>query len=305
MGGISTEREVSLRSGAAVIQALSSRGHEVEGFDVQGPWLDDLPLESFEIAFIALHGTFGEDGTIQRLLEIRGCPYTGSDAVASSLAMDKVSAKRLFGAAGLETPQSEVLYVAEDWESNARRAMALGFPVVLKPASQGSSIGVSVCDTADQVWAGIEGAFRYGPVALAEKFIVGRELTIPILEDRALGLVELKPARRFFDYTAKYEDAGTQYVVRPKLAPGDLRRVEEAAVAAHRVLGCEGFSRVDTILAEGGVVHILEVNTIPGMTERSLFPKGARAAGIEFPELCERIVEGALRRAALNRLTAA
>jgi D-alanine-D-alanine ligase len=296
MGGASSERDVSLRTGAAVAGALRGAGHRVVEIDLRTETGRELDREPFNLAFIALHGRFGEDGRLQRLLESRGIPYTGSGPEASRVAMDKVDSKVHFKRKGVETPPHRVILHGESlalWEQCAR---SLGYPVVLKPAAEGSSVGVTVHDDCSTLLDGAAEAFRHGKVALMEKFIRGRELTVGILDGKALPLIEIRPKGKFFDGDAKYRDPETLYLVDPPLTELEKRRVQKVARDAHEALGCEGFSRVDLILTALGSIHVLEVNTIPGMTERSLLPKAARAAGIEFPELCQRIVDLAWRR---------
>jgi D-alanine-D-alanine ligase len=296
MGGTSSEREVSLRSGQAVVEALRSQGRKVVPIDVQSESLRELENLTIDVAFLALHGRFGEDGRIQRLLESRGIPYTGSGPEASRAAMDKVESKRLFRHRNVETPRHHVIMRGESlalWEQCAR---ALGYPVVLKPRAEGSSVGVTVHEDCSTLLDGAAECFRHDAMGLMEKFIQGRELTVGILEGKALPLIELKPKSRFFDYNAKYKDPNTLYIVDPQISDLDKRRVQKAAKEAHDALGCEGFSRVDLILSPLCSVYVLEVNTIPGLTSRSLFPKAARAAGIEFPELCEKLVQSAFTR---------
>jgi D-alanine-D-alanine ligase len=296
MGGTSSEREVSLRTGAAVANALKSIGQKVTEIDIQsetGRELDDVAID---VAFIALHGRFGEDGRLQRILEERNIPYTGSGPEASQAAMDKIESKHLFRRKGVETPPHRVIVHGESlalWEQCAR---ALGYPVVLKPRAEGSSVGVTVHKDCRTLLDGAAECFRHDSIALMEKFIPGRELTVGILDGRPLPIIEIKPKSGFFDMNAKYKDPETQYLVDPPMSDLDRKRVQRAALAAHDALGCEGMSRVDVILTSLCSVHVLEVNTIPGMTERSLLPKAARAAGFEFPELCRMIVDAALAR---------
>jgi D-alanine-D-alanine ligase len=296
MGGTSSEREVSLRTGRAVAGALKSLGHRVTEIDVQsetGRELDDVALD---VAFLALHGRFGEDGRLQRILQERGFIYTGSGPEASQAAMDKIESKHLFRRKGVETPPHRVIVHGESlalWEQCAR---ALGYPVVMKPRAEGSSVGVTVHKDCSSLLDGAAECFRHDTIALMEKFIKGRELTVGILDGRPLPIIEIKPKSGFFDMNAKYKDPDTQYLVDPPMSDLDRKRVQRAALAAHDALGCEGMSRVDIILTSLCSVHVLEVNTIPGMTERSLLPKAARAAGIEFPELCQKIVDAALSR---------
>ena len=295
-GGTSSEREVSLRSGAAVAQALRQAGLKVVEIDIRSETGGELEGQAIDVAFIALHGRFGEDGRGQRILENRGIPYTGSGAEASRLAMDKVESKRLFRMKHVATPPHHVVVSGESvalWEQFAR---ALGYPVVLKPRAEGSSVGVTVHDDCSTLLDGAAECFRHGSVGLMEKFIAGRELTVGILDGKVLPLVEMKPASKFFDFKAKYQDPDTKYLVNPPISEIEKRRVQKAAKDAFVALGCEGLGRVDLILTPFCSVHVLEVNTIPGMTERSLFPKAARAAGIEFPDLCRMLVDIALRR---------
>ncbi|MBI3269961.1 MAG: D-alanine--D-alanine ligase [Planctomycetes bacterium] len=301
MGGFSSEREISLRSGAAVADALRSRGFTVLPVDVRDERVEELAPGCCDAAFVALHGRFGEDGGIQTLCEARELPYTGSGPRASRLALDKVQAKELFVAAGLSTSPWRVCPASEGCERARAGLASLGLPVVVKPRAEGSSVGVSIVREAAALDAALTEAWRFGPDALVERFVAGAELTVGILGERALPLVELRPRREFFDYQAKYQDTRTEYVVAPPLDPEATRRVQEAGLGAHRALGCKGFSRVDVMLPATGEPMLLEVNTIPGMTERSLFPKAARAAGISFAELCDRLVQEALSAVARPR----
>jgi D-alanine-D-alanine ligase len=296
MGGCSSEREVSLRSGAAVAEALQSIGHKVVPIDLRAEDGRELGDVYLDVAFIALHGRFGEDGRLQQLLQKRGIPYTGSGPEASRAAMDKVEAKRLFKLKGVETPPHRVIARGDSVDLMEHAARALGYPVVMKPRAEGSSVGVTVHEDRATLLDGAAECFRHDPIGLMEKFIAGRELTVGILDGKALPIIELRPKSRFFDYDAKYRSADTQYIVNPPMTDLDRRRVQKSARDAHDALGCEGMSRVDLILTPFCSVHVLEVNTIPGLTERSLLPKAARAAGIEFPELCWKITELAFQR---------
>jgi len=296
MGGTSSERDVSLRSGTAVVKALETLGHRAVPVDIRTETGLELEGMALDAAFIALHGRFGEDGRLQKILQSKGIPYTGSGPEASRAAMDKVESKRYFKQRGVETPPHRVILHGESpilWECCAR---SLGYPVVLKPRAEGSSVGVSVHEDRSTLLDGAIECFKYDNVALMEKFIQGRELTVGILDGKTLPIIEMRPKSRFFDYKAKYQDPDTLYIVDPSLSDLDKRRVQKAAKEADDALGCEGMSRVDVILTPFCSVHVLEVNTIPGLTERSLLPKAARAAGIEFPELCRRIVDSAFRR---------
>jgi len=296
MGGCSSEREVSLRSGAAVVEALKSLGHKVLPVDLRwedGRELDGLPID---VAFIALHGRFGEDGRLQRVLANRGIPYTGSGPDASRAAMDKVEAKRLFKMKSVDTPPHRVIARGDSVDLMEHAARALGYPVVMKPRAEGSSVGVTVHEDRATLLDGAAECFRHDPIGLMEKFISGRELTVGILDGKALPIIEMKPKARFFSDDAKYKSPDTEYIVNPDLSELYKRRIQKAAKDAHDVLGCEGMSRVDVIFTPLHSVYILEVNTIPGLTERSLLPKAARAAGVEFPQLCWKITELAWKR---------
>jgi D-alanine-D-alanine ligase len=296
MGGTSSEREVSLRSGAAVSAALRSLGHAVVDIDLRTETGAELDAHKIDVAFIAMHGRFGEDGTLQRLLQERAIPFTGSGPAASRAAMDKVEAKRLFKQHGVDTPPHRVLARGDSVALLEQCARALGYPVVMKPRAEGSSVGVTVHRDRTTLLDGAAEVFRHDAIALMEKFIGGRELTVGILDGEALPIVEMRPKDGFFSYDAKYKRGDTQYLVDPPMSDLDKRRVQRAALEAHKSLGCEGVSRVDVILTPLCSVHVLEVNTIPGMTERSLLPKAAAAAGLPFPNLCYRLVELALRR---------
>jgi len=296
MGGCSSEREVSLRSGNAVAEALRSIGHKVVPIDLQ--WEDGRELDGvhLDVAFIALHGRFGEDGRLQQILQKRGIPYTGSGPEASRAAMDKVEAKRLFKLKNVETPPHRVIARGDSVDLMEHAARALGYPVVMKPRAEGSSVGVTVHEDRATLLDGAAECFRHDPIGLMEKFIKGRELTVGILDGKALPIIELRPKSRFFDFNAKYKDPDTEYIVNPPLSDLDRRRIAKSAKEAHDALGCEGMSRVDLILTPFCSVYVLEVNTSPGLTARSLLPKAAAAAGYEFPDLCWKIIDLALKR---------
>ena len=289
MGGPSGEREISLRSGTAVAQALKDRGHEVVRIDPIGDAREKIQGGRIDVAFIALHGSFGEDGQVQEILESQKIPYIGSGIEASRRAIDKVGARRQFERAGVVVPEGIVCTQGARIEMNG-----LPPPWVVKPARQGSSLGLSVVqDRADLEEAAAE-AFRYDPTILIETFVQGRELTVGILGDRPLIPVEIRPADGVFSFKAKYTPGATQYLIPPVLPSSTLARVQETALACHRALGCRHLSRTDLILLPEGKVVALEVNTIPGFTETSLLPKAARAGGLEFPDLCEKLLEMAI-----------
>jgi D-alanine-D-alanine ligase len=288
MGGMSSEREVSLRSGEAVLAALRDRGYRAEPIYVDRDLDLVLRQAGVDAAYIALHGRYGEDGCVQGLLETMGIPYTGSDVLASALAMHKVKAKELFRLHNLPTPS---YYVAspDDAEPLARHG-DFGYPCVVKPAREGSSVGVAIVQSETELTAALEAAACFDGDILVERYISGREVSVAVLGDRALGAVEIAPKAGFYDYGAKYQRGGSEYFIPPRLSPERYRGVLNQAVRAHQALGCRGATRVDMIVADSGNELILEVNTIPGMTPTSLLPKIADSAGINFGELCEAIL---------------
>jgi D-alanine-D-alanine ligase len=293
-GGISAERAVSLRSGEAVALALRQAGYPVELLDIRDVPLGELAGPRLDAAFNLLHGTFGEDGGIQSVLDVLHVPYTGSGACASHLAMDKAEAKSRFQAEGVPTPEGLVLEA--DWPEDRQIAAArsFGFPMVVKPVSNGSSVGVSVVTSEEHLGFALRKAFRHEERVLAEAFIDGRELTVGILDDRPLPIIELLYDASHFTYEVKYTPGAATHVISPRLPAGVAECVQEAALTAHRCLGCRGATRVDLRLGGDGQPMVLEINTIPGMTATSLLPDAARAVGISFPELCERILDEAL-----------
>jgi D-alanine-D-alanine ligase len=288
LGGKSAEREVSLKSGSMVLQALRSRGVDAHAFDPAERGLDELLEQRFDRAFIALHGRFGEDGTIQGVLEWLAIPYTGSGVLASALAMDKLRTKLLWQASGLPTPPHELLGAASDWRQVAAR---LGLPLMVKPVSEGSSIGMSKVRHAEALDEAYALAVNYDRVVIAEKFIEGTELTGAILGDQALPLIRLETERDFYDYQAKYIADDTRYILPCGLAPQKEREIQALCLAAFRALGCRGWGRVDLMLDRAGNPYLLEVNTAPGMTDHSLVPMAARAAGLAYEDLCLRILD--------------
>src|SRR5512139_918006 len=288
LGGKSAEREVSLKSGSMVLAALKANGVDAHAFDPRDRSLDALAAERFERVFIALHGRYGEDGTMQGALELLGIPYTGSGVLASALAMDKWRTKLLWQAAGVPTPP----YVMLTRETNFRAvADRLGLPIMVKPANEGSSIGMSKVWRAQDLEEAFALAVNYDDAVIAEKFVEGTELTGGILGDTALPLIRLETPRDFYDYEAKYLADDTRYIVPCGLAADEERVVQELGLAAFRALGCRGWGRVDLMRDREGRPWFLEVNTSPGMTDHSLVPMAARHAGIPFEELCVRILE--------------
>ena len=290
LGGRSAEREVSLKSGGMVLKALRSRGVEAHPFDPAERGLDDLLKERFARAFIALHGRFGEDGTVQGILEWLGIPYTGSGVLASALAMDKLRTKRLWAAEKLPTPAYELLGEGTNFRIAARR---LGVPLMVKPASEGSSIGMSKVRSAAKLEDAYRFAAKYDPVVIAEQFVDGIELTGAILGERALPLIRLETPRDFYDYQAKYVSDDTRYIIPCGLPARREQELQELCLAAFRSLGCRGWGRVDLMLNRRGRPFLLEVNTSPGMTDHSLVPMAARAVGLSYEDLCVEILQAA------------
>ena len=290
LGGKSAERAVSLKGGSMVLHALRRRGADAHPFDPAEQGLDALLDERFDRAFIALHGRFGEDGTVQGVLEWLGIPYTGSGVLASALAMDKVRAKLLWQANGLPTPPYEVLDAGTDFGAVARR---LGLPLMVKPVNEGSSIGMSKVRAAGALEEAYTLAVNFDRSVIAEKFIEGTELTCGVLGDESLPLIRLETPRDFYDYEAKYVADDTRYILPCGLPADKERALQRMCLAAFRALGCRGWGRVDLMLDRTGDPHLLEVNTSPGMTDHSLVPMAARAIGLSYEDLCVRILEGA------------
>lgn len=285
-GGNSSEREISLRSGRAVHKALSGAGARCELIDVRdADYLERLKKGRFDVAFVAMHGKFGEDGELQKILEREGIRYTGSGPEACRLAMDKAESRRLFAAAGLKIPHGIVIDTPLD-----PRIQLVRFPIFAKPVTGGSSIGVACAKKSSELESVLGRAFREDSRVIVEERIKGREMTVGILGGKALPPIEIIPARDFYDYEAKYSDAGTRYEDPAGISVFQTLELKRAALRAHRTLGCSGFSRVDFILAGDGA-YILEVNAIPGLTERSLLPKMAAKIGLSFAELCDRIIQ--------------
>lgn len=287
LGGPSAEREVSLRSGAAVACALRRRGFDVTEIDAGRDLAARLVEARIEVAFLALHGRWGEDGCVQGLLEFMGIPYTGSGVLASALGMDKVATKRVLAAQGL--PLADWIEVPEGAGVSVGQ-LPFGLPCVVKPSREGSSVGVHVVKSEAELAPALEDASRHKGAVLVEKYVKGREINVAVLGDRALGAIEIVPANGFYDYAAKYTAGTTRYVFPAPLDQENYDRVCSIALDAHRALGCSGATRTDLIVGDSGETIVLEVNTLPGMTETSLLPKIAEGVGIGFDELCERIL---------------
>lgn len=285
-GGKSGEREVSLKSGAAVLAAMQRQGVDAHAFDPAERPLHDL--EGFDRAMISLHGRFGEDGAMQGALELLGIPYTGSGVMASAIGMDKWRTKMIWSAAGVSTPAFELVKADSDFAAIEKR---LGLPLFVKPANEGSSIGISKVKTAGGLKAAYELAAKSDPLVIAEQFVGGGEYTVGILGDRALPIVRIVPKNEFYDYEAKYLRDDTEYRCPCGLSPEKEAQIQQEALQAFNAIGCRGWGRVDFLMDESGKHYFLEVNTSPGMTDHSLVPMAAKAAGISFDELVIRVLE--------------
>jgi D-alanine-D-alanine ligase len=302
-GGRSLERQVSLRSGARVEDALKRLDHEVVAIDVALDLIRRLRETAPDVAFIAMHGRDGEDGTVQELLEILDIPYTGSGVLACTRATDKVLAKHLMVEAGIPTPEFFAFNETAFRELGAAEALPaieerLDFPIVVKPSSQGSALGIKFARSAADVPAALVAAFSYDSRVLLERHIDGRDLAVSILDDAPLPVVEAVPREEeFYDFEARYEIGRTDFVCPADLPDGLTERAQELAVRTYRLLGCSAFARVDLMLDAAGDLSVLEANPIPGLTETSLLPQAAEAAGVSFDELVGRILELALERA--------
>ena len=334
LGGNSPERDVSLESGRCVAQALMELGHMVVARDpARGS--DPLPQDTnswgrgpapeppkmispggryygtlfstveacrareIEVIFNALHGGIGEDGTIQGYLDLVGIPYTGSGMLASALAMDKTLSKKMFAHEGVRTPLGQTFFPGQLQETTALAHQLyrdLGLPVVVKPNNQGSTVGLRLVREESALPEAFAEAARFGGGVLIEEYIPGRELTVAILEDRALPIVEIVPEGGLYDYTAKYTEGKSQYVINPDLPNDVAAEIQDTSLRAFNALGCSGYARADLRLTPEGVPYVLEINTLPGMTTHSLVPKAAKAAGIEFPQLVEKIISLAVKK---------
>jgi D-alanine-D-alanine ligase len=289
MGGPSAEHEISMLSGTAVLEALQSEGVEAQGFDARdGSILADLRNAGIDRVFIALHGRWGEDGVIQGALEVLGIPYTGSGVLGSAIAMEKGRCKLMWQGAGLPTPEFMLLKTERDLEQAARQ---IGFPMAVKPSREGSSIGISKANNKTELLQSWQAAKKLDDIVLAEKWISGMELTVAILDERALPVIKLETAGQFYDYEAKYLSEETAYIC-PCGLPAELEEeVQELALRAFDISACSGWGRVDVLLDEEQKPYLLEVNTVPGMTSHSLVPMAAKQAGMNFNQLVLRILE--------------
>ncbi len=289
-GGRSAEREVSLKSGAAVLAALQRSGVDAYAFDPAERDIHALRDEKFDRVFIALHGRFGEDGTVQGALELMDIPYTGSGVLASALAMDKWRTKLVWQAAKLPIPEFEMLTEQSDWSAVVQH---LGLPLFVKPANEGSSVGISKVKRLEDLEAAYRAAAKHDKLVIAERFVGGGEYTVAILNGRALAAIKIEPANEFYDYESKYLRDDTRYLCPCGLSAEQEKEMQQLAQQGFAVIGGQGWGRVDFLRDEQGKVYLLEMNTSPGMTDHSLVPMAARDAGINFDQLVLQILESA------------
>lgn len=286
MGGTSSEREISLKTGQAIYAALKRQKFKAVAIDVGKNIAIDLIKHKIDVAFIALHGPLGEDGTIQGMLEILHIPYTGSRVLASALAMDKLKSKEIFVYHKIPTPRWQSLKKNE-------RVKVEKYPVVVKPCQQGSAIGVTIVEQETDLAKALKLAFRFNDTVIVEDYIKGKELTVGVLNDRALPVIEIIPQNKFYDFESKYAIGGSKHLIPASISSREQAKAQSLALATHNVLGCRGATRVDLLLDTKGRFFVLEVNTIPGMTETSLLPDAAKAAGLSFEQLVIEILSSA------------
>ncbi len=296
MGGRSSEREISMKTGGQISQALTDEGYEVKKIDPAIDLIKDLNEFQPDVVFIALHGKYGEDGTIQGLLELLGFPYTGPGVLSSALCMDKVMSKKILCHEGIPTPSFQVLTEELNQEAIGDLVKRLGLPMVVKPSTQGSAIGVSIVRKKDELKQAINEALKYDRAVLVEEYIDGTELTAAVLGTNApqvLPLIEIIPKADFYDYNAKYTPGMSRHIIPARVSAEITGKVKELALKTYKAMDCRQLSRVDFMLNSEGEPFVLETNTIPGMTETSLFPEAAKAAGILFAELVSLLVDEA------------
>lgn len=299
MGGCSSEREISLKSGKAVLLALQNAGCEVTDIELKteqsGEIIEQVNRAQIDIAFLAMHGKFGEDGGIQEILEKAGIVYTGSGPAASRTAMDKIQTQTLVKKYGIPVPEFFVAYI-HDPEHNQKSLLSLGLPVVVKPSSEGSSIGVTIVRQDKDFLPALDQAFKYGPDVLVEKYVEGREITSGVLGGVPLPLVEICPKNKFFDFTAKYQKGMSDYIVPARISAKLTGQVSDLSGEIFRIVGCRDMARSDFIVDEKGGIYFLEINTIPGFTSTSLLPMAASQTGLSFADLCLTIASYAAKR---------
>ena len=297
MGGTSTEAEVSRRTGTAILEALKGKGYNAVGMELNPlTFAEDIKKSNCAIVFNAVHGKFGEDGLLQGTLDMLGIPYTGSGVLAAAVTMDKAASKRVFIAEGISTPRSRTYHSFEqkrDLAAEIEKEFSL--PVVVKAASQGSSIGVYIVETAEKLAEAIKAAFTYNEEVLVEEFIVGKEITVAVWgneeKKEAFPIIEITTVSGRYDYESKYTVGASSHIIPARVTDEEKKKINELAIKTFTACGCRGVARVDMMLSNDGTPYVIEVNSVPGMTETSLVPDAGRAMGIEFPELCERILE--------------
>jgi len=292
MGGLSREREISLKTGKAILKALTEKGYMVTPIDVGDDIAEKLVKEKIECAFLALHGRFGEDGTIQGMLELMRIPYTGSGVLASALAMHKIMSKKFFLCEKIPTPRFEVFQRNEINKDHPKK-LSLPLPIVVKPAREGSTIGISIVRKDEELGPALKKAGEYDEEILVEEFMKGREITVGILENIPLPVIEIVPKSGFYDYHSKYTKGETQYILPARIPREKYLYAQQISLRAFQELGCTSLGRVDLMTDEDENPFVIDVNTMPGMTETSLLPKAASYAGIPFEDLVERILLGA------------
>ena len=297
MGGTSTEAEISRQTGTAILKALQSKGYNAEGMELNPTtFAEDIRKSGCAMVFNALHGKFGEDGMIQGTLDMLGIPYTGSGVLASAVTMDKAASKRVFVAEGISTPRSQTFHAFE-MKHNLVAEIEKNFswPVVVKAASQGSSIGVYIVETHEELEKSLQEAFSYNDEVLVEEFIKGRELTVAVWGDdeakEAFPIIEITTTSGRYDYESKYTKGASTHIIPMPVSDAKTKEIQDLAIKTFTACGCRGVARVDMMLGPDEKPYVIEVNSVPGMTELSLVPDAARAMGVEFPELCERILE--------------
>jgi D-alanine-D-alanine ligase len=293
MGGLSVERTISMKTGEAILKALKSKGYDAVPIDVDRRLAWKLAEEKVEIAFVALHGTYGEDGAVQGLLELLHIPYTGSGVLASALSMNKIATKKILLYHKIPTPLFQAFCLSRQTPDDIGSLISFTPPFVVKPASEGSTIGVTIVSAAEELGSALEKARSFGDWILVEHYIEGREVTVGMLDNQPLPVVEVQPKCGFYNYESKYSAGKTDYVVPAKLDSSVYHEVQTLGVDTYRAMGCRGAARVDMRVDREGKAWVLEINTVPGMTETSLLPMAAKTVGIDFADLAERILKGA------------
>lgn len=297
-GGVSKEREVSISSSKGIIEALKQNGHEVVAIDFNPKKLNEIIDLKVDLVYIGLHGKYGEDGSIQGLLDMLDIPFVGSGVLGSALAMDKFKAKQLFDTVAIPTAKGQRFKIDKTTELTVivtEIHQTFTFPFVIKPNREGSTLGLTIVTEASETAVAIENAMQSDPYILVEQFIKGRELTVPVMgkmnEESSLPIIEIIPKYELYDFEAKYAEDGSEHIIPALLDPALTKQIQDYAVLAHQILGCETYSRADFILTEDNIPYILEVNTLPGMTPTSLFPDAAKVIGLSYEAMIERFIQ--------------